>query len=117
MSSYALEALLLNDKPLRRRGVAPFTTGPRACKNGIIMSIGGNGYPEKGDYPGNYNRNITMIGSPREARQRKYLARSVARAASPEDEQKMGMEHYQGATTVELPTHSCEVQMLMDLQS
>jgi hypothetical protein len=115
MMSSALDNLLSNPKPLARRAAAPFITGPRACKNGVIMSIGGNGYPPHGEYHGVYDRNITMLGSPRDARRGKYLRRGNARQMSPNDEKKMGMEHYHGPTGVQLPSHTCHEQILMNL--
>lgn len=115
MMSIALEFLFSNPKPLDRRRVAPFITGPRASKNGIIMSIGGDGYPPHGEYRGLYDRNITMVGSPQDAKSGKYVRRGAARSISPDDEKIMGMEHYQGPTDVQLPTHTCRQQILRDL--
>ena len=116
MMSHALDNLFSSPRPLFRRAAAPFITGPRACKNGVMMSIGGNGYPQHGEYHGVYDRNITIIGSRQDARQGKYLRRGNARKVSPaDDEKKMGMEHYQGPTDVQLPSHKCHEQILMNL--
>eukprot|EP00978_Attheya_sp_CCMP212_P048319 scaffold503952_cov63-Attheya_sp.AAC.1 len=53
-----------------KRQYVPFVTGPGATKTGVIMTIGGTGYPSKGEYAGVHGRNVTIVGSPQEARQR-----------------------------------------------
>jgi len=77
---------------LNRSPTIPKITGPGACKTGIICHIGGVGYPQEGKYSGYANRNITMIGSRKSAKFKKYIGRSFA--ADQEDMSKMNQTHY-----------------------
>ncbi len=88
----------------------PFVTGPGAVKNGIVRTIGGNGYPTAGEYLGLSNRNVTIIGSGKMARASRYIRRDSIRKAG--QYQKMNMTHYNGASTaVGGKTHSCYAEI------
>lgn len=92
-----------------------FITGPGALKASIMTSFGGNGYYTKGgEYIGKADRNMTMIGSFKDAKRAKYVGRSRLRTGKHDDESAMGMPHYmKGATKAkEKRQYSCRVELM-----
>jgi hypothetical protein len=87
----------------------PFVTGPGATKSGVIWTIGGSGYPTKGEYAGVHGRNVTIVGSPQECRQRKYVWRDSVSKGS--ELKHMNMTHYGNAKNEGGKLHSCFAEL------
>ena len=92
-----------------RSDQAPFTTGPRATKNGVIQFLhhDTDGYLAAGIYYGLHNRSITIVGDkrrPREFVNRNGISNKTAEYAT------MGMVHF--SQTRGNYTHSCRHHVL-----
>jgi len=86
----------------------PFITGPGATKTAVIKAFG-TGYPTKGHYVGVYNRTMTVVGSPNEARQGLYLRRDSVRKAN--QYKLMNMTHYNNKERLKQKQHSCFLEI------
>ena len=118
MVSTAIARILFNDKPMKRMGLIPWLTGPGTLKNALILSFGGNGYPQAGEYIGKSNRSMSILGSPKDAKQSKYVGRCKVREANKEDEAAMDMPHYLKARSKQgRPNYTCRVQIMKDSKS
>jgi len=88
----AIDRLLdVNDVHLQK---VPFVTGPGALKAAVIDTIGGDGYPEKGEHVGVEGRNITIIGSRKDAIKKQYIDRHCVHIDNDEDFSLMNMTRY-----------------------
>mmetsp|Transcript_3392 Transcript_3392/g.5182 ORF Transcript_3392/g.5182 Transcript_3392/m.5182 type:complete len:623 (-) Transcript_3392:409-2277(-) len=106
MVSRAIERMLgLIDRVFRKR-LAPYVTGPGACKTGVMSSIGGRGYYNKSTYPGVANRSVTIVGSIDDATNHRFVGRSEVAGGN----SMMNMSHYNNMgdkSNRALPGHNC----------
>lgn len=116
MVSAAIERILFclnNLKPLKKTA---FITGPGALKSSLITSFVGNGYYFYGaEYIGKADRNMTIIGSFKDAKRGKYVGRSRVRSRKGQDEESvMEMPHYMKASTKdkEQRKYSCRIELM-----
>ena len=118
MVSTAIARIIFNAKPMKRMGMIPYLTGPGTLKSALILSFGGNGYPQAGEYIGKSNRSMTMLGSAKDARQSKYVGRCIVRDANKGDEAAMDMPHYLNKIGKQgRPNYTCRVQIMKDSKS
>ena len=100
---------LLDTSSIKHQYV-PFVTGPGATKAAVITAIGGSGYFSKGEYVGVNNRNVTIVGSRREAKKGRYVQRDSVRKKA--ELSRMNMTHYDGASkTIQGKSHSCFLEI------
>ncbi len=60
-----------------------------------IDTIGGDGYPQRGEHVGIQNRNITMIGSRTDAHKKHYIDRHCVHSDNDQDYFLMNMTRYE----------------------
>ena len=73
----------------------------------MISSIGGNGYPTKGEYAGVNGRNVTVVGTRKTTWQ--FVVRKLSGAAQVIG--KMNMTHYSKKNEIPAPSHSCFMEI------
>jgi mannosyltransferase OCH1-like enzyme len=101
----------LLDTPSIKHQYVPFVTGPGATKMAVMTAIGGSGYFSKGEYVGVNNRNVTIVGSRREAQKGRYVHRdSISKKA--EELSQMNMTQYEEARDdIQGKSHSCFLEI------
>lgn len=117
MVSATIQRIIFNDKSMNAHGLTPILTGPGALKHAIVRYFGGSGYPTPGTYIGRSNRSMTIKGSRRDARQKRFVGRSAVRNAAKGDEGAMNMTHYlDKSSRTSVPRHTCRVKIMKDTQ-
>ena len=71
--------------------------------------MGGEGYPTEGTYKGilTRNRNVTIVGSPEEARSGRYLIRDARVLKKTEGYNQMNITHWSKVDKQQKPDHPC----------